>query len=127
MGRVAGSGNGREPYWRLVLSIDNNIAEQHMKTVATGRKNWLFTGSEAGGKTMAVLFSLVSSCQRHGHDPYVYLRDVLSRLPDHPKEKLGDFLPDRWTPLKASNARSSMAHTSRVGASGGGISLPELG
>jgi transposase len=68
------------------LSIDNNVAEQHMKTIATGRKNWLFTGSEAGGKTMAVLFSLVSSCQRHGHDPFVYLRDVLTRLPDHPKE-----------------------------------------
>ena len=80
------------------LSIDNNVAEQHMKTIATGRKNWLFTGSEAGGKTMAVLFSLVSSCQRHGHDPFVYLRDVLTRLPSHPKERLVDLLPDRWTP-----------------------------
>ena len=63
------------------LAIDNNVAEQHMKTIATGRKNWLFTGSENGGKTMAVLFSVVSSCQRHGHDPFVYLRDVLERLP----------------------------------------------
>jgi transposase len=80
------------------LSIDNNVSEQHMKTITTGRKNWLFTGSETGGKTMAVLFSLVSSCQRHGHDPFVYLRDVLTRLPDHPKEKLADLLPDRWTP-----------------------------
>jgi hypothetical protein len=60
------------------LAIDNNVAEQHMKTIATGRKNWLFTGSENGGKTMAVLFSAVSSCQRHGHDPFVYLRDVLT-------------------------------------------------
>jgi transposase len=77
------------------LSIDNNVAEQHMNTISTGRKNWLFTGSENGGKTMAILFSVVSSCQRHGHDPFVYLRDVLSRLPDHPKEKLADFLPDR--------------------------------
>jgi transposase len=85
------------------LSIDNNVAEQHMKTIATGRKNWLFTGSEKGGQTMAVLFSLVSSCQRHGHDPFVYLRDVLSRLPDHPKEKLADFLPDRWSPPKAAD------------------------
>jgi hypothetical protein len=55
------------------------------------------TGSEAGGKTMAVLFSLVSSCQRHGHDPFVYLRDVLTRLLSHPKERLVDLLPDRWT------------------------------
>jgi len=89
------------------LAIDNNVAEQHMKTIATGRKNWLFTGSENGGKTMAVLFSVVSSCQRHGHDPFVYLRDVLTRLPDQPRERLVDLLPDRWTPLQASNATPS--------------------
>ena len=55
---------------------------------------------------MAVLFSVVSSCQRHGHDPFVYLRDVLTRLPDQPKERLVDLLPDRWTPLDASDATS---------------------
>jgi transposase len=79
------------------LSIDNNVAEQQMKTIATGRKNWLFTGSENGGKTMAVLFSLVSSGQRHGHDPFVYLRDVLTRLPNLPRERLSELLPDRWS------------------------------
>ena len=83
------------------LSIDNNVSEQHMKVIATGRKNWLFTGSEAGGKTMAVLFTVVSSCQRHGHDPFVYLRDVLERLPDHPKDRLEDLLPARWSPTSA--------------------------
>ena len=82
------------------LSIDNNVAEQHMKTVATGRKNWLFVGSENGGKTLAILLSVVSSCQRHGHDPFVYLRDVLSRLPEHPRENLAELLPDRWSALK---------------------------
>ena len=61
----------------------------------------MFTGSENGGKTMAVLFSLVSSCQRHGHDSFAYLRDVLTRLPDQPKESLADLLPDRWAPAKA--------------------------
>jgi hypothetical protein len=90
--RYAGSG---------YLSIDNNVSEQHMKTIATGRKNWLFTGSENGGKTMAILFSLVSTCRRHGHDPFIYLRDVLARLPDHPREQLADLLPDRWSPPKA--------------------------
>ena len=64
------------------------------------KKNWLFTGSENGGKTMAVLFSVVSSCQRHGHDPFVYLRDVLERLPDHPRDRLAELLPDRWSPPK---------------------------
>jgi hypothetical protein len=47
---------------------------------------------------MAVIFSLVSSCQRHGHDPFVYLRDVLTRLPSHPEDRLVDLLPNRWTP-----------------------------
>ena len=89
------------------LAIDNNVSEQRMKTIAIGRKNWLFTGSENGGRTMAVLFSVVSSCQRNGHDPFVYLRDVLTRLPDQPKERLVDLLPDRWTPLQASNATPS--------------------
>jgi transposase len=88
------------------LSIDNNVAEQHMKTIATGRKNWLFTGSENGGKTMAVLFSVVSSCQRHGHDPFVYLRDVLERLPNLPQDRLADLLPDRWSPPKPADAPS---------------------
>ncbi|WP_406694555.1 transposase domain-containing protein [Singulisphaera sp. Ch08] len=52
---------------------------------------------------MAVLFSVVSSCQRHGHDPFVYLRDVLSRLPVLPKENLADLLPDRWSPPQAAD------------------------
>lgn len=86
------------------LSIDNNVSEQHMKTIATGRKNWLFTGSEAGGKTMAILFSVVSSCQRHGHDPFVYLRDVLTRLPGLPKEQLAELLPDRWKPAETAES-----------------------
>jgi len=86
------------------LSVDNNVSEQHMKTIATGRKNWLFTGSEAGGRTMAILFSVVSSCQRHGHDPYVYLRDVLTRLPELPKEQLVELLPDRWKPAETAES-----------------------
>ena len=71
------------------------------------RKNWLFTGSENGGKTMAILFSVVSICQRHGHDPFVYLRDVLERLPDQSRDQLADLLPDRWSPPQPSAAPSS--------------------
>jgi transposase len=88
------------------LSIDNNVSEQHMKMIATGRKNWLFTGSENGGKTMAVLFTLVSSSQRQGHDPFVYLRDVLERAPDLPQDRLAELLPGRWSPPKPSPASS---------------------
>jgi transposase len=100
--------NNREALKRYTgsgsLSIDNNVSERHMKTIATGRKNWLFTGSEAGGRTMAILFSVVSSCRRHGHDPFVYLRDVLTRLPELPKEQLVELLPDRWKPAKTAES-----------------------
>jgi transposase len=58
---------------------------------------------------MAVLFSLVSSCQRHGHDPFVYLRDVLTRLPGHPKGRLADLLPDRWAPPDPAEATTGTA------------------
>jgi transposase len=89
------------------LAIDNNVSEQQTKTIATGRKNWLFTGSEKGGRTAAVLFSLVSSSQRHGHDPFAYLRDVLTRLANHPRERLEELLPDRWSPAVAADATSA--------------------
>jgi transposase len=93
------------------LAIDNNVSEQHMKTIAIGRKNWLFTGSEEGGKTMAILFSVVSSCRRHGHDPFVYLRDVLGRLPGLPKERLAELLPDRWSPPTSGDAAAVPAES----------------
>ena len=80
-----------------------------MKKISTGRKNWLFTGSENGGKTMAVLFSLVSSCQRHGHDPFIYLRDVLERLPSHPPEGFAELLPDEWARAQRAEAAASAA------------------
>jgi hypothetical protein len=85
-------------------AIDNNVSEQHMKTIATGRKTRLFTGSEDGGKTMAILFSVVSSCRRHGHDPFVYLRDVLGRLPGLSKDRLAGLLSDRWSAPPAADA-----------------------
>jgi transposase len=80
------------------LAIDNNWAEREMKRIAIGRKNWLFAGSDAGGATAAVLYSFTSTCQRHGRDPFVYLRDVFRRLPTHPADRLAELLPDRWQP-----------------------------
>jgi hypothetical protein len=53
---------------------------------------------------MAILFSMVSSCQRHGHDPFVYLRDVLGRLPGLSKDRLAELLPDRWLAPPAADA-----------------------
>jgi transposase len=78
------------------LSIDNNIAEREMKRIAIGRKNWLFVGSDKGGRTAAVLYSFTSTCHRLGIEPWAYLQDVLTQLPALPTERLVELLPDRW-------------------------------
>ena len=83
------------------LAIDNNTAENAIRRVAIGRKNWLFCGSDTGGHTAAVLFSLIATCQRHDIDPFAYLRDVLTRIAAHPMHRLAELLPGRWKPISA--------------------------
>ena len=78
------------------IPIDNNLVEQMLKLVAIGRKNWLFAGSERGGRTAAVLFTLISSAKRHELNTWTYLRDVLWRLADLKPGELAELLPDRW-------------------------------
>jgi transposase len=89
------------------LAIDNNVAERTLRDFVTGRKNWLFAGSDNGGKTAAVLFSFTATCKRHSVDPFSYLRDVLTRLPTHPLEQLDDLLPDRWVAAHQAAAASN--------------------
>jgi transposase len=78
------------------LSIDNNVSERSVRAQAIGRKNYLFVGSDRGGRTAATLYSLVGSCKCHQIDPFAYLEDVLERLPTHPADRLRDLLPDAW-------------------------------
>lgn len=78
------------------LDIDNNSAERAMRPVAMGRRNYMFFGSDNGGRTAAVFYSLIASAKRHGLDPFAYLRDVLARISDHPSNKLRELLPDQW-------------------------------
>ena len=78
------------------LSIDNNLAERTLRAQAIGRKNYLFVGSDRGGRTAAILYSVVGSCTRLDGDPFAYLKDVLERLPTQPAERLGELLPDAW-------------------------------
>ena len=78
------------------LEIDNNAAERALRPIAVGRKNYLFFGSDVGGRTAAVLYSFTQTCQHLGVEPWRYLRDVLERLPTHPAERLQELLPDRW-------------------------------
>lgn len=78
------------------LSIDNNAAERALRGIGIGRKNWLFYGSEAGGERAAIILSLIETCRRHGVEPFAYLRDVLSKLPTHPTDRLLELVPDLW-------------------------------
>jgi transposase len=78
------------------LAIDNNAAENALRRVAVGRKNWLFCGSDNGGHTAAILFSLIASCQRHKVEPFAYLRDVLTRIAATHISQLDQLLPDHW-------------------------------
>ena len=78
------------------LNIDNNASERAMRPAALGRKNFLFAGSDEGGRTTAVLYSLTQTCRRHGIDPFAYLRDVLTRLPKGDFQDLAELFPHRW-------------------------------
>jgi hypothetical protein len=80
------------------LPIDNNAAERSLRPVAVGRKNWLHLGSERGGRTAAVLMSLVESCRRCGVEPFAYIRDLLVRVSTHPASRVAELLPDVWQP-----------------------------
>jgi len=79
-----------------MLNIDNNISERTLRMVVIGRKNYMFAGSEAGAERAAIIYSLVASCKSNGHDPFVYFRDVLSRVSTHRANKIDELLPGNW-------------------------------
>lgn len=69
---------------------------QHQRPAPEGRR--LFAGSQRAGKRAAAIMSLLHSARINGHDPYVYLRDVLERLPLQPASGIDELLPHRWSP-----------------------------
>jgi hypothetical protein len=82
------------------LEIDNGASERALKPVALGCRNWLFAGSDEGGRTAATLMSLCTTCKELGVDPFAYLRDVLDRVSTHPNSRIEELLPDRWEPAE---------------------------
>ena len=79
-----------------MLEADNNIAENAVRPVVLGRKNYLFVGNDVGGKRAAILYSLIESCKRHGVNPVEYLTDVLTRIATHPATQIADLAPANW-------------------------------
>ena len=80
------------------VPVDNNRIENLMRQWAMGRKAWLFAGSELAGQRAAVVMSLVQSAKLCGHDPWAYLKDVLTRLPMHMNSRIEELLPHLWQP-----------------------------
>ncbi len=93
------------------LSLDNNAAERNVKYPAIGRKNFLFVGNQVAGNNAAIFYSLVTSAKRNGVEPYAWLRDIYSQLPQYrggiafsessetgrvTVDELDHLLPDRW-------------------------------
>ena len=80
------------------LTIDNAAAEQAVRPLCVGRRNWLHLGGDGGLRPTAVLLSLSASVKRHGVNPWAYLTHVLTQLPARrPGADLTDLLPDEWT------------------------------
>jgi transposase len=75
------------------LEIDNGATERANRDVAIGRGNWTFFGSDAGGRTAAVLMNFIAMCKRNAVEPFAWFRDVLSRIGMHPINRIEELLP----------------------------------
>lgn len=80
------------------LELDNNTAERAMKPVAIGRKNWMFAGSQRGGNSMAIAFTLIETAKLNKVDPQAWLTWVLERIADHKINKIDELMPWRYSP-----------------------------
>jgi len=78
------------------VPLDNNVSEREMKRVMINRKNSLFVGNERGGRTMAILSSLTSTCRRLGIDSQLYLTQLITNMPVIKQSELHLWLPDIW-------------------------------
>lgn len=90
------------------LEADNNAAENLLRGIALGRKNFLFAGSDAGGANAAIVYSLIETAKLNGVEPFAYLSDVLGRIAEHPMRRLDELLPWQWAERQA-GARQAAA------------------
>ena len=86
------------------LEIDNNPVENAIRPVALGRKNYLFAGSHSGAEQAALIYTMVSNAKLQNAEPFEYLRDVISRISDHPHKQIDELLACNWKPVLSSEA-----------------------
>lgn len=80
------------------LEMSNNAAERAIRPIALGRKNYLFAGSDEGGRRAALVYTLIETAKMNGVDPEAWLADVIARITDHPINRIGELLPWNWKP-----------------------------
>jgi transposase len=80
------------------LEMSNNAAERAIRPIALGRKNFLFAGSDAGGRRAAIMYTLIESCKLNEIDPEAWLTFVIERIADHPINRIDELLPWNWRP-----------------------------
>ena len=95
-----------------ILAIDNNVMERAIRPVTIGRKNWVTAGSEDGARWAAVMYSLVGSCRMQEIDPYLYLKDVLTRLSGNAfkQSRIDELTPRGWKAARAAAAPAQPTH-----------------
>jgi transposase len=91
------------------LEADNNAAENVLRGIALGRKNYLFAGSDAGGENAAIIYTLIETAKLNGVEPFAYLSDVLARIADHPIKRIDELLPWNWSPREHQAAGATAA------------------
>jgi transposase len=95
--------NQRQALYRYLedgrLRPDNNLAENAIRPLALGRKNWLFAASDRGARATALYLGLIQSCKACSVNPWEYFNDMLRRVMSHPVTRLRELLPDQWKPL----------------------------
>ncbi|SEA04631.1 Transposase [Arachidicoccus rhizosphaerae] len=93
------------------IPIDNNGIESLIRSLALGRKNYLFAGSHHGAERIALMYSLMACCKEYSVDPYEYLKDVISRISTHKQKNIKELLPHHWSRADKSAIRQSPEHT----------------
>jgi len=91
------------------LEMTNNAAERAIRPLALGRKNWLFAGSDNGGRRAATIYTITQTARLNGHDPEAYLADILARIADHHINRIDELLPWRWRPKGQAPASTQKA------------------
>jgi len=79
------------------IEIDNNLVENAIRPTAIGKKNWLFIGDAEAGQRSAIIYTVIENCRRRNLDPFAYLRDVLTRLPNMTNWQIPEVTPKAWT------------------------------